>query len=56
MSNHTTEYNRPKSVQICAEKAFGGGYIGLRESMYFIIFVYYAKNGIPLKKRNYIVS
>ena len=30
------------SPLICTEKAFGSGYMGLRERMYFIIFVYYA--------------
>ena len=29
------------SPLICTEKAFGSGYMGLRERMYFIIFVYY---------------
>ena len=31
------------SPLICMEKVFGNEYIGLRERMYFIIFVYYAK-------------
>ena len=27
---------------MCTEKAFGSGYMSLRERMYFIIFAYYA--------------
>ena len=30
------------SLLIFTEKAFGSGYIGLRERMYFILFVSYA--------------